>query len=79
MVISERAEQYAFKLMTAASNTCKHETAIEQLDVDVFPDDLVLWEPFENMSARQVLQVYDLLVDSFIDFAVKTRLLKDEV
>lgn len=69
MGIRALAEQYAFNLITAVSNTCKRETAIEQLDTDIVPDDLVLWEPFENMAASQILNVYDSLVDSFIDFA----------
>lgn len=69
MGIRDLAEQYAFNLITAVSNTCKRETAIEQLDTDTVPDDLVLWEPFENMAASQILNVYDSLVDSFIDFA----------
>lgn len=69
MRLRDLAEQYSFDLITAASNTCKRETAIEQLDADIVPDDLVLWEPFENMATSQILSVYDSLVDSFVDFA----------
>jgi hypothetical protein len=66
----EKARLAAFKIMTAQSTSCTVDQMINSWENDdANHPDLVLWSPFENMDFEFLLETFDMLVESHLQFA----------
>ena len=67
--IEELAHEAAFKAMTCEGTTCTLNEMVNSLEnEDCVPEDIILWYPFEDRSAKQLLDILEQLTDSFLNF-----------
>lgn len=70
MDIQEKAQLAAFKIMTAPSTTCTVDQMIDSWENDeANHPELVLWSPFETMDVESLLETFDMLVESHLQFS----------
>lgn len=58
----------AFAVMTCPDTTCSREEAIEHWYSGQNHPGCMLWQPFENMDCEELLETFDMLVESHIRY-----------
>lgn len=66
--LREKAYDAAFAIMTCPDTTCSRNEAIEHWDSGQNHPDCMLWQPFENMNCEELLETFDMLVESHMRF-----------
>jgi REP element-mobilizing transposase RayT len=67
----ELAFNYAMDYFISDFGNLTHDQVYEALSNDEIPDEILIWEPFENYGAYYLLELMDNLSNVMIDFVWK--------
>ncbi len=73
--IQEIAKQYAYDMVTSPNPDANTDidSVLELWNEGKHHDDVYVWEPFENKSPHELLDVYDMFESAFLNFAKEIK------
>lgn len=67
-MIEDKARVAAFKVMTTPDTECAWDEMIASWEEGENHPDLVLWEAFDHYRPDDLLEIFEMFVDSYIKF-----------
>lgn len=67
--INRMAENYAMGFFLSEQGEVTYDELMEALDKNELPDDVTVWQPFEDYSCDSLIYFIEALRDDYLNFA----------